>query len=255
MERRFGLRKSKLSSIIQTFTDALYAFAVPYLTNATLLRERFGYYAERIANKCGGLLQFIWGFIDGTLKKTCRPSYFQKLLYSGHKRSHGVKFQSVVTPDGLFAHFFGPINGNRHDSFMLQKSQLLHQLREMMPEDGDDVTLYSLYADTAYPQSPYLFGGFRNAPVGGAPAAWNTEMWRMRVPIEWNFGDILETWRWLDFRISMKIFQCPVAKYYVIGAFLCNLRSLFHKNETCIYFDAEPMELDSYLNLVNHFEL
>jgi hypothetical protein len=33
-----------------------------------------------------------WGYIDGTLRETCHPSYFQILLYSGNKRCHGIKF-------------------------------------------------------------------------------------------------------------------------------------------------------------------
>ena len=67
-------------------------------------------------------------FIDGTFQKTCRPSYFQRLAYSGHKQCHGIKFQSVVTPDGLYAHFYGPIAGNRHDASLLNFSNLLPKL-------------------------------------------------------------------------------------------------------------------------------
>jgi hypothetical protein len=251
MERQFGLRKSKISAILQTFCNTLYNFALPYLNNPAIFHDRMEYYAERVANKCGHLVVNIWGLVDGSLKETCRPSYFQRLLYSGHKRSHGVKFQSVVVPDGLFAHLFGPINGNRHDSFMLQKSQLLQQLTQLMPE-GEAMIIYSLYADPAYPQSLYLFGGFRNPAPGSREAAWNTEMSRVHVPVEWNFKDILTFWRWLDFRTSMKIFKCPVSKYFVVAAFLCNLRSMFYQNETCMYFGAEPMGIDNYLNLVPH---
>ncbi len=60
------------------------------------------YYAERTFAKCvcGGVLT-LRGFIDGTLRKMCQLSFFQKLLYSGYKRAHGIKFQSVVAPDAL----------------------------------------------------------------------------------------------------------------------------------------------------------
>jgi hypothetical protein len=75
---------------------------------------------------------------SGTLRKTGRPSYFQKLLYSGHKRAHGIKFQSSVTPDVLFACFFGPINSNRHDSHMLARLELIPKLQEFMPPAGGD---------------------------------------------------------------------------------------------------------------------
>jgi hypothetical protein len=76
----------------------------------------------------------VWGIIVGTFMKTCRPSFFQKLLYSGYKWYHGIKFQSIVTPDGLVACMYRPIAGNWHDSFMLARSRLMARLRVFMPE-------------------------------------------------------------------------------------------------------------------------
>lgn len=115
---------------------ALHALSLQYLDNPSFFQHRMAYCAERIFAKCG-VVQCVWaGFIDGTLQKTCRPSFFQtKLLYSGHKRAHGIKFQSVVAPDGHLATcMFGPITGNRrHDSYMLAKSRLIAKLHEMMP--------------------------------------------------------------------------------------------------------------------------
>jgi hypothetical protein len=76
-----------------------------------------------------------------------------------------MKFQSVVTPDGLFACMFGAVNGNRHDSFMLNQSLLLPRFRNLMPKGigllnhgGGGNTVFSLYADPAYPQSAYILG-------------------------------------------------------------------------------------------------
>ena len=65
----------------------------------------------------GEVAKNIWGFIDGTFRKTCRPIHGQKQVYSGYKRHHGIKFQGVTTLDGLFAHMFGPMNGNRHATY------------------------------------------------------------------------------------------------------------------------------------------
>ena len=49
-------------------------------------------FAEAIHN-AGCPLQNCWGFIDGTLRPCCRPVKNQRILFSGHKRIHGVKFQ------------------------------------------------------------------------------------------------------------------------------------------------------------------
>lgn len=70
----------------------------------------------------GCTMDGIVGFIDGTARSICRPSKNQKLFYSGHKRTHCLKFQSVTLPDGIIAHWSGPYTGNRHDAGIFRES-------------------------------------------------------------------------------------------------------------------------------------
>ena len=254
MEAYFKMRKSHISATLNTFIDALYCVALPYLSDPSIFQHRFELYSRLIHKKSGLGGLNVWGFIDGTLRKTCRPSYFQKLVYSGHKRCHGIKFQSVTTPDGLIAMMYGPVNGNRHDSFMLQESALLPQLRALFPAG---VERFSLYGDPAYPQSDILFGGFRRPPPGSPEANWNTKMSKVRESVEWLFKEIITKWSFLDFRTSMKIFQMPVAKYFVVAAFLTNVHCCIHGSETAAYFDCTSPEdgrltLEDYLSLAEH---
>ena len=53
-------------------------------------------------------------------------SLFKKLMYSDHKGCHGIKFQSVVTPDDLFASMYGLVIGNRNDSSFLFSIYLMN---------------------------------------------------------------------------------------------------------------------------------
>ena len=260
MELYFRFRRSKISAGIKEMVkNALYLVANAYLQSPQIFQHRMEYYADCISKKCGRLVNTVWGFIDGTLRRTCRPSFFQKLLYSGHKRVHGIKFQSVVTPDGLFACFFGPINDNRHDSFMLARSELIPKLQAFMPaQNADDAAagagnpaIFSLYGDPAYPQSLYIFGGYRNPPPGSDQARWNTEMSKVREVVEWGFVNLISNWAFLDFKASMMIFQSPVAEYYVVAAFLCNLRTCFYGNQIMDYFDCNVLTIDEYLSLVD----
>ena len=141
------------------------------------------------------------------------------------------------------------MNGNRHDSHMLRESQLIIQLQELMPQD--DGVIYSLYGDPAYPQSIYLFGGYDFAVPGTPQAFWNTNMSKVREVVEWGFKKIRTEWSFLDFRASMKIFKVPVGSYYTVGAFLCNLRSLFYDNQTAKYFEMDTYDLEQYLSLID----
>lgn len=249
MEAFFGMRKSHISAAIGTFVSVLYNFAYRFLNNPAIFKPRMPVYAALIKAKIG-IVNNVWGFIDGTLRKICRPTYHQRLLYSGHKRTHGIKFQSVIAPDGLIVDLFGPIEGSRHDSYMLGQSNLLQKLRDLMPADGSLGPVYSLYGDPAYPQSLHLFGGFRNTVPGSPQAQWNTLMSQVRQVVEWGFKEITAQWAFLDNRPRMRIMKSPIGKYYVIACFLVNLRNCFYGGQVASYFDAMPMSIDEYLGLV-----
>ena len=65
-------------------------------------------YSDAVAAK-GAALQNCFGFIDGSVRPICRPGEQQRILYNGHKRLHGLKFQAVALPNGLIGHFYGPV--------------------------------------------------------------------------------------------------------------------------------------------------
>jgi hypothetical protein len=65
-------------------------------------------YAAATTNKGASTDTNCFGFVDRTVKAICRPSK-QRLVYNGHKRHHALKFQSVVTPNGMIANLYGPV--------------------------------------------------------------------------------------------------------------------------------------------------
>ena len=62
-------------------------------------------FAWAISQK-GAALDNCWGFVDGTVRLISRPGEHQRVIYNGHKRVHGLKFQSVVAPNGLIANLY-----------------------------------------------------------------------------------------------------------------------------------------------------
>jgi nuclease HARBI1 len=249
----FSVRCSKISRVIRTFSNALYQVANKYLSDPSLFRHRFRLYSDLITAKTNGAATNIWGFIDGTLRKTCRPVRFQKVTYSGHKRNHGIKFQSVATPDGLIALLFGPMEGSRHDSMMLTESRLLRHLEELMPEGTE---LFSIYGDPAYPISPHLLSGFKNVPPGSVQQQWNTQMSKGRQMVEWEFKEVATKWSYVDFEKNMKIFKCPIAQYYTVAVFFTNLCCCCYGNQSSKYFGCNTrhdgkMGVQEYLELVD----
>ena len=52
-------------------------------------------FADAIHMK-GAPLQQCIGFIDGTVRPIARPSVNQRIMFSGHKRIHCLKFQVII---------------------------------------------------------------------------------------------------------------------------------------------------------------
>lgn len=57
----------------------------------------------------GAALPYCFGFLDGTVRPSCRPEEMQRAVYDGHKRVHGLKFKSVALQNDLIANLFGPV--------------------------------------------------------------------------------------------------------------------------------------------------
>ena len=51
-------------------------------------------FSEAIHAK-GAALQNCWGLIDGTVRPIARPVRNQRVMFSGHKRVHCIKFQVI----------------------------------------------------------------------------------------------------------------------------------------------------------------
>lgn len=111
----------------------------------------------------GAPSQNCWGFIDGTVRRVCRPGQHQRVLYNRHKKVHAIKFQSLVAPNGMCANLYGPVEGRRHDSTMLAKSRLLESLQ--LHSRAPDGSVLCIYGDPAYPLRQQLLSPFRGAQL------------------------------------------------------------------------------------------
>ena len=243
---KFGRPKEVLCVIFNHMLNCLYerfghlftSFDQPWYSQPNLAM-----FAAKIHAK-GAPLTNCWGFIDGTLRATTRPQEFQRLMYNGHKRVHGFKFQSVTAPNGLIVNLFGPVEGSRHDSYVLRISGLLQKLEaHSFNVDGE---VLCLYGDPAYPLSPHLQKGFLN-PVNQEEIQYNQAMSSVRVSVEWIFGDVIERFKFTDFKKMMKVGLSAVSKQYVVSALLSNMRTCLYGSTTSSFFDCQPPALEEYL--------
>lgn len=252
-----------------------------------LTRERLLRYCDAITRK-GGRYNRVFGFLDGTIYQLCRPggeTLWQRSIYNGHKRHHGLKWQGVNTPDGLVQFLHGPFASRHHDTWCLAQSKLTETLtRSFALAEADRVpgspeTHFMLFGDpgllrvtacdvvVAVHSSQYTllsFTGYSNvkSAVIQAPfvslrghtflpedkRAFNRQMAKLRVSVEWMFKDITGAWSYLKFAPGLKVKQQPVGIYYIVAADLTNMRTILRGGgQTAMYFNCAPPTLEEYV--------
>jgi len=200
LELFFGRSSSALCSIFLLLSEILVKKYKPILY---LDRDRIAGNLERFSRairQAGAPLDTCWGFIDGTVRPISKPVYFQRQAYNGHKRVHSLKFHSVVCPDGIIGHIFGPIEGRRHDTALLRES-LLQETIESDPRFQG----YVLYGDPAYPVTNFLCSPYKGAYLNQNQMDFNRMMSSVRICVEWNFGRILNLFSFLEFKRAQKV--------------------------------------------------
>lgn len=245
---RFGRSVPELSLICNYILDWIYnnfAHKLRDFNQNWLAPNRLAEYADAIYQK-GAAIDFCWGFVDGTVRPICRPSENQRMVYNGHKRVHAIKFQSVVAPNGLIANLYGPMEGRRHDCALLNESGLLQVLiNHSHTPNGQNLCIYG---DPAYPIRPQLLGPFKGANVTNDQKEFNKSMSKVRISVEWIFGDIINYFAFVNFKNNLKLGLSAVGKMYVVCGLLHNARACLYKNNTSLFFNVDPPSLEEYFS-------
>ena len=252
----FGKSQCEISFILKDVSEFIYHEHKHVLTDLQRWEFLFDHFAERIHHRTNRLKTVI-GFVDGKLWATCRPVRNQRDAYNGHKKHHGIKNQSVIFPNGMIGHYWGPMNGNRHDSHMLRCSGLVAALRACCARLGIANPSYCVYGDPAYPLSDVVSAPWKGL-LNAEREAFNADMSSSRVTVEWGFGVIVTNWPWIDFRQQMKILESNVQAHVSNAVLFTNLLSICNDNSCVAYFkcnidsNGNPVKynltLDEYLH-------
>ena len=148
LELTFGRSKSALSDIfLEALRHAHSFFSRSQDGFPSGLVESRADLCSRKMRKKGAPLDRCVGFMDGAGIKISRPSRGQRACRSGHKRCHALKYQSIVGPGGLFLHFWGSLEGRRHDMALCRRSGVDQILEGALARGGGQ---YRIYGDPAY---------------------------------------------------------------------------------------------------------
>jgi hypothetical protein len=253
MVKVFGASVSKMSRVVSAMRRLLHKAFVPALNHPGDLSlcdlERF---SAAIEAKSGIGGRFIFGFVDGTVRPMPKPSHLQSAVYNGKDRRHALKYQSVVTPDGMLHQLAGPWPGARHDMHMLRNSALLPYVNGL-PRAADG-TQYSVYADCGYAERDGIVTPYFDGAVNVVHEAWNQAMASSRIAVEWGFGDIVLAWSHLDMTRSHQLLSNrKIGQVYLVAGLMTNFLNCFKPNRGSQYFNVEPPTFEVYLQrLMRH---
>ncbi|KAH9154917.1 hypothetical protein AeRB84_003056 [Aphanomyces euteiches] len=240
----FGRSRSGLCNMFLHVLDLIYnRFADLVMLDRERISAQLQAFSQAITNK-GGEVENVWAFIDGTVSECCRPGGDKRQLsvFNGHKRRHAVKFQTLVTPDGIIAHAFGPIEGRRHDLTILRESNLERLIKNDSRFNG-----FVIYGDPAYGYSDQLASPFGGARLSYAQQQVNRSMSKVRINVEWSYGQILQYWPIVDYKKKLRIDTSPSAKMYKVAVLLTNCITCDRgQNTNSAYFGISPPSLQVY---------
>ena len=239
----FGRHKTELSIIVNVMLNEVYRkthHTVENVNQQWLDHE----VCARVVHGKGAVLDNVWAFIDGTQGRLCRPHKGQESIFNGHKRIHSLKYQSVVAPNGMIVHFYGPIEGRRHDSALYYDSGIDDKIANITDSNGRQL---AIFGDSAYAFRRYLLTPFKGAALTQQQKDFNTNMSSVRACVEWGFSKITNIFAFLSFHKNLKVYLQPVAKYWIVAAVLTNCHTCLYGSQTGTYFDLQPPSLEEYL--------
>ena len=127
---------------------------------------------------------------------------------------------------------------------MLADSGLLNDLQQFaFSPTGHSMCVYG---DPAYPLRTHLQAPFRQAQLTQQMQAYNAAMSSVRVSVEWLYGEVINSFKFLDFKKNLKIELSNVGKMYIVSALLRNAITCLYGNQVSLYFEHEPPTLEEY---------
>ena len=102
------------------------------------------------------------------------------------------------------------------------------------------------YGDPAYPLRIHLQQPFKYGVLTPQMEEYNHRISAVRTSVEWLFGDVVNSFKFNDFKRNLKIFLNSVGKMYVVSVILRNALTCLYENLTSTFFDLTPTRLEEY---------
>lgn len=135
-------------------------------------------------------------------------------------------------------HVWGPVSVRHNDLWTLGSSDINDMIARLQSGRAKQ---YVIYGDSAYSWDTHLRSrydyGNRNTP---RMVLENKCMSSCRECIEWDYGNVGNMWKFVDFKKGLKLRRMPVSHIYLTAMLLRNAYNCFNGGLTSRYFRCQP---------------
>lgn len=173
------------------------------------------------------------GVLDGGENAPRVPREIQQAWYTGWKKLHGMKWQSVILANGMDFNLWGPVSMRKPDITNLIRSQIQEKLRLLQQ---NRLLKFKIHGDSAYSDNDIIV----TANGHGMAAC--------RETIEWSYKDLKTIWKYCDYKHVLKIYGQPVGKIVFVCMLLRNAHVTVRGSQVREYFNMLPPTLEEWLS-------
>ncbi len=184
-------------------------------------------------------------FIDNTIVAMCRPGgntqegpsaprvplEVQQAWWTGWKKLHGLKFQTVMLANGMDFQVFGPLSCRRNDLTSLTLSNFVRLLATL--QENEPIQ-YAPFGDSAYED------------IDGMKSGGGRGMASVRESIEWSYKDLKTMWKYMDYKHVLKLRGQSVGKIVFICMLLRNAHLTIYGSQINEHFVMLPPSLKEW---------
>jgi hypothetical protein len=139
----------------------------------------------------------------------------QRAFYNGWKSVHGLKHQTVDDAFGFTEDMYGPTSLRRNDLTLLRKKSNING--RLVVLQANAVLQYIVMGDSAYKTRSHITSYLIAADHIDGYLAWNRQMKKVRISIEWNYGHTATLFKYLQNKRKMKLLaSTTVSKVYTV---------------------------------------
>ncbi|OAD65634.1 hypothetical protein PHYBLDRAFT_70755 [Phycomyces blakesleeanus NRRL 1555(-)] len=188
------------------------------------------------------------GFIDGLFNRSAKPDCDQEVISNEYSSEYGLKYQAVVTPDGITSSIMGPEIGNPKDMNFYENSGLENSMREAFDFKSSNGPCYYVYGDKNYTESALIMAPFHKLPLDEVELDINKTMAGLHRVVGNEFTHVGNLWEFLRYSQTQRSDQSSFELYYTVGTFLKNIHVCYNGgNHTSRMFGVTPPTPDDYI--------